>query len=98
MTPEEVAQIASQVVDSRLRELFAPPPSRFMNDDEVCALLRCGKSKLRQLIANKELIQGAHFTGDRTQRLWMRDRVERYIETRDSPTLRLKDLKEWSRK
>lgn len=93
MTPEQVASI----VDDRLKQLFAPAQSRFISDEEVRGLLRCSSSKLRDLIAKGELVQGAHFTGKGKDRLWMRDRVERYIETRDNPAAQAKDIKSWLR-
>lgn len=103
MTPDEVREI-EQIIDARvvekLREIFAAstqPPSRFMTDAEVCELLGCKDSKLRSLISTGELVQGAHFTGSGRNRRWMRDRVERYLETRDSPSLQKQDLKKWAR-
>jgi excisionase family DNA binding protein len=97
MTPDEVREIVDERLGERLKDLFLPRQNRFIKDDHVCDLLNCSKSKLRELIASGELVQGAHFTGSGKRRLWMRDRVERYIETRDNPSLQRQDLKKWAR-
>lgn len=102
MTPEqriEIERIVDAALTKRLGVLIggATPTSQYIDDSEVCELLRCSDRQLRKLISDGELVQGAHFTGSNRSRLWIRERVERYIETRGLTEVQNKDVKRWLR-
>lgn len=99
MTPEqqiEIEKIVDRVLTKRLGVLIeGGSPSQYLSDIEVQGLLRCSDRYLRKLIADGDLVQGAHFSGSGRSRLWIRERVERYIETRDLPEVQTRDVKKW---
>lgn len=104
MTPEEIERLAREAaaaeVDRRLRQLLAPivpsiPEEDYLTNSQACALLQCSDTELRRLIKAQELIEGAHFTGNHKSRRWIRERLERYLETRGDKAKQLRDIQKW---
>jgi excisionase family DNA binding protein len=104
MTPEEIAKLVKETtaaeVDRRIRQLLSPllqlvPEEDYLTNSQACALLQCSDTELRRLIKAQELIEGAHFTGSHKSRRWIRDRLERYLETRGDKARQLRDIQKW---
>ena len=106
MTPQEIEKLAREAaaaeVDRRIRQLLFPlmqfvPEEDYLTNAQACALLQCSDTELRRLIKSETLIEGAHFTGNHKSRRWMRERLERYLETRADKAKQLRDIQKWLR-
>lgn len=104
MTPQEIEKLARETaaseVDRRIRQLLSPllqfvPEEDYLTNSQACALLQCSDTELRRLIKSQELIEGAHFTGNHKSRRWIRERLERYLETRGDKAKQLRDIQKW---
>lgn len=72
-------------------------PDEHLTNEEVCQMLKIVPDTLRKRISTKVFIEGFHYTGKRGDRLWSKQRMDRYLETRHDPTLQQNDLKQWHR-
>lgn len=72
-------------------------PDEHLTNEQVCQILKIGPDALRKRITTKVFIEGFHYTGKRGDRLWSKQRMDRYIETRHDPSLQQNDLKQWHR-
>ncbi len=106
MTPQEIEKLAREAaaaeVDRRIRQLLFPliqfvPEEDYLTNAQACALLQCSDTELRRLIKSETLIEGAHFTGNHKSRRWIRERLERYLETRADKAKQLRDIQKWLR-
>lgn len=106
MTPEEVEKLAREAaiaeVNRWVRQLLSPvlqsvPEEDYLTNSQACALLQCSDTELRRLIKSQELIEGAHFTGNHKSRRWIRERLERYLETRGDKARQARDIQKWMR-